>query len=131
MLASSNICVAGILAKDGNVLLVYRAPWLRFFPKAWDLFGGHVNDGESLEDALRREATEELGIKVLDCVWLEQIADPIEPATIHVYAVRVWEGEPTNMAPEEHTEVRWFNAPELPESEALDAYRPLLMAYLS
>lgn len=130
LLASPNVCVAGVLAKDGNVLLVHRAPWVRFFPDAWDLFGGHVNDGETLEEALRREAKEELGIEVLNCRWLGQVVDPVEPATIHVYVVQDWEGEPTNMAPEEHTELRWFSAPELPKSEALDAYRPLILACL-
>ena len=128
--ASPAICVAGVIVRDGSVLLVHRAPWVRFFPDAWDLFGGHVDDGESLEEALRREATEELGIEVLSCSPMGQVNDPVEPATIHVYAVQDWEGEPANLAPEEHTELRWFSASSLPESEALDAYRPLVMACL-
>ena len=131
MRTSSNVCVAGILIRDGKVLLVRRASWVRFFPGAWDLFGGHVNDGESLEKALRREAKEELGIEELNCNWLGQVVDPVEPATIHVYVIQAWEGEPANAAPEEHTELRWFSATELPESEALDAYRPLIVACLS
>ena len=49
--------------------------------------------------------------------WLGQVYDPVEPAVVHVYAVSSWEGEPVNAAQEEHTEVRWFGAGELPESE--------------
>ena len=112
------------------MLLVHRAPWVRFFPDAWDLFGGHVVDGETLEEALRREAREELGIEVLSCRWLGQVVDPVEPATIHIYVIQAWEGEPANMAPEEHIDLRWFSAPELPASEALDAYRSIVLACL-
>ena len=61
---------------------------------------------------------------------LGQIHDPIEPAVIHVYAVLSWDGEPVNAAPEEHTEVRWFSVGELPVSEALDAFGPLVQAAL-
>ena len=123
---------------------VSRAPWSatgeccsstglpskRHYPDVWDLFGGHVEGGESPEEALRREAREELGIEVLATRWLGQIHDPIEPAAVQVYAVASWKGEPVNAAPEEHTEVRWFGAGELPASEALDAYGTLLVRTL-
>ena len=82
---------------------VYRSPSKRHYPDVWDLFGGHVEAGESPEEALRREAREELGIEVLATTWLGQIHDPIEPAVVQVYAVA---SEPVNAAPEEHTEVR-------------------------
>ena len=127
---SAAICVAGAVIKDGRVLLVHRSPSARFFPDIWDLFGGHVDGGESLEEALRREAREELGIEIFALRWLGQIYDPVEPAVVHVYAVISWEGEPFNAAPEEHTEVRWFGAGELPESEGLDAYRALVVTAL-
>ena len=127
---SAAICVAGAVIKDGRVLLVHRSPSARFFPDIWDLFGGHVDGGESLEEALRREAREELGIEIFALRELGQIYDPVEPAVVHVYAVISWEGEPFNAAPEEHTEVRWFGAGELPESEGLDAYRALVVTAL-
>ena len=121
------ICVAGAVIRDGMVLLVHRSPSARFYPDVWDLFGGHVEMGESLEEALRRKAREELGIEVLALRWLGQAYDPVEPAVVHVYAVSSWEGEPVNAAPEEHTEVRRLGSGALPESEALDAYRELVV----
>ena len=124
--------VVGFVVRDGSLLLVRRAPWVRVFPDAWGPFGGHVDRGEDLEEALRREAREELGIAVRTFKLLGQIHDPkeIEPAVIHVYAVYSWDDEPANAAPEEHTEVRWFRGGELPVSEALDAYGALLQAAL-
>ena len=119
--------VAGVVVRDGSLLLVHRSPLKRYYPGVWDLFGGHVEGGESPEDALQREAREELGIVVLAAGRLGQIYDPVEPAVVDVYAVSSWEGEPVNAAPEEHTEIRWFDAGELPESEALEAYGTLLV----
>ena len=124
------ICVAGAVIRDDTVLLVHRSPSARFWPDVWDLFGGHVNEGESLEEALQREAREELGIEVLALRWLGQIYDPVEPAVVHAYAVSSWEGEPVNAAPGEHTEIHWFSAEELPESEALEGYGALVVTAL-
>ena len=123
---STAICVAGAVVCDGKVLLVHRSPSAWPWPDVWDLFGGHVDKGESLEEALRREAREELGIEVLACKWLGQVYDPVEPSNVHVYAVSSWQGEPTNAALEEHTQIRWFNAGELPKSDALGTYRGLV-----
>ncbi len=116
--------------RDGSLLLVHRAPWVRVLPDVWDLFGGHVERGEDLEEAPRREAREELGTDVRTCRRLGQIHGPIEPAVIHVYAVLWWDGEPANAAPAEHTDVRWFSVGELPVSEALDACGALVQAAL-
>lgn len=128
--ASAALCVAGVVTRGGRVLLVHRSPSARHYPDVWDLFGGHVNKGESLEEALHREAREELGIEVLALRWLGQTNDTAEPAVVHVYAVTSWEGEPFNAAPDEHTEVCWFGARELPQSDGLDAYRALIVEAL-
>ena len=77
---------------------------------------------------MRREAREELGIAPLTLRRLGQLDNPVEPGVVHVYAVLSWKGEPRNIAPEEHTEIRWFRAAELPQSEALDVYRPFIAA---
>ena len=127
---SAAICVAGALVRGDMVLLVHRSPSVRFWPDAWDLFGGHVDEGESLEEALRREAHEELGIEVRSLRRLGEINDPVEPAVVHVYAISSWEGEPINAAPDEHTELRWFSADDLPESEGMEAYRAMIVMAL-
>ncbi len=48
----------------GELYLQRRPDWKDIQPNRWDTaVGGHVDMGESSEDALRREAREELGIE--------------------------------------------------------------------
>jgi 8-oxo-dGTP diphosphatase len=58
--------VAGvILHRHGCVLLQHRddSPAIRY-PGAWAIFGGHVEEGETPEEAARREIEEELGLRL-------------------------------------------------------------------
>ena len=57
-----------ILENDrGEFLLALRdnKPWIPF-PNHWDLIGGHVEEGETPEEALVREIKEELDIEIPD-----------------------------------------------------------------
>lgn len=51
-----------LLSKDGVVLLK-RADNVRFEPGKWSSPGGHIENGESAEDAAIRELQEETGIR--------------------------------------------------------------------
>ena len=118
-------CVADALIRDGKILLVRRSPLRRFYPGVWDLFGGHIEGEESAEDALRREALEELRVEIESFHVLGTIYDLVESAEITVFAVLGWKGEPVNAAPDEHSEISWFESERLPCSIALDGYGEL------
>lgn len=124
-------CVAGAIVRGGRVLLVKRSPQAWNYPDVWDLFGGHVEEGESLDEALRREAREELGVEVESFHPLGTVHDPVEPADITIFAVTAWGGEPVNAAPDEHSEIGWFSPDELPDSAGLEAYRGLVIQALA
>jgi len=101
-------CVGALLVRDGRILLGRRREDCDWLAGAWDVFGGHVEAGESGEAAIARELAEELGIAVaardlfyLDC--LEGAAP--EPWQLRLYRVANWHGEPANLA--EHAELRW------------------------
>ncbi len=60
------VAVGAIVLKDGEILLVKR----RFNPSSgrWALPGGHVEPGESLEEAAVRELKEETGLRAVNVI---------------------------------------------------------------
>ncbi|GMA33286.1 NUDIX domain-containing protein [Litorihabitans aurantiacus] len=102
--------VAGALVDERGVLLLHRDAGRTFYPGCWDLPGGHVEPGEEPARALVRELREEVGV----------IADVAGDADLHVvdasgpeemdlrmWVVRSWSGQPANLAPDEHDDLRW------------------------
>ena len=53
-----------ILHCKGKILLQKRPKDAERFPDSWGLFGGGLKKGETPEQALKREAVEELGLKI-------------------------------------------------------------------
>lgn len=126
-------CVAGVLISDGRVLLTKRASHLRFYPDIWDLPGGHIEEGESLEDALRRELLEELQVEIQSCRLMDSILhpDPVEPIEVMVFLVSSWKGRPLSAEPDKHTEIGWFSASSLPASKTYDSYREVVVSTMT
>lgn len=55
-------CVGALVRDDRHRVFVHRrSPERRLLPGVWDIVGGHVEPGESLEQALAREISEETG----------------------------------------------------------------------
>ncbi|MFI7390780.1 NUDIX hydrolase [Streptomyces tendae] len=52
---------AVILNREGRAFAQKRSRDRRLFPGAWDIVGGHVEEGETLLEALAREVGEETG----------------------------------------------------------------------
>jgi 8-oxo-dGTP diphosphatase len=102
---------------DGKVLLGLRSPSKKAWPLHWDSIGGHVEDGESLDDALVREAREEVGVTPsefrLIATVRERRPEIYGDALHHIYAVTRWQGgDPANVC-DEHTELKWFSISEM------------------
>jgi 8-oxo-dGTP pyrophosphatase MutT (NUDIX family) len=111
MVARIPIAVAA-LVRDGLVLLVHRHPLRQWYPDCWDLVGGHVETGESPNEAVIRECFEELGVLVHDPQPIPMtFNDPT--LDVHAFLVTSWDGEPANWAPGEHDDLRWFLPTEL------------------
>lgn len=106
-------CVAAFVVEKGKVLLGKRSAERAFYPNIWDVFGGHLERGESREDALKRELIEELGITPTECKFLLAVDEPDAArngaAVYHFYLVTDFEGEPRNLQTEEHALVEWFD----------------------
>lgn len=106
-------CVAAFIVKEGKILLGRRSETRSFYPNISDVFGGHIEPGESREDALRRELFEELGIIPTAFEFLLTVAEPFPEKNgageYHFYLVRDFAGEAFNKQPSEHRFVGWFS----------------------
>ncbi|HJU44559.1 MAG TPA: (deoxy)nucleoside triphosphate pyrophosphohydrolase [Vicinamibacterales bacterium] len=76
------VVVAAVIEQDGRFLVTRRLKGTHL-AGMWEFPGGKVQDGETLEDALRREITEELKSEITS---LRKIFD-----TAHSYAERAVE----------------------------------------
>ena len=105
------------IGADGKILLGLRAPSKKVWPSHWDTIGGRVEAGESLDEALVREAQEEVGVTPtqfrLIAAVREKQPEIYGDALHHVYAVTAWQGgDPANIC-DEHTELKWFSVSEM------------------
>jgi 8-oxo-dGTP diphosphatase len=110
--------VVAALVRDGRVLLVHRSPNRRAYPDVWDLPGGHIETAETELAALVRETHEELGVHIAtgSVIHLCRLnaGGGGESVRLSAWLVGEWQGTPTNVAPGEHDEIRWFRPEELP-----------------
>ena len=112
------VVAAAALVREGQVLLVHRGPNRRAYPGVWDLPGGHVEAGETELTALAREMHEELGVRIATDSAIRlcrlDIGRVGESVRLGAWLVRDWQGMPTNAAPDEHDEIRWFRPEQMP-----------------
>lgn len=91
---------AGIIEADGLILLCQRLP-REPHPLKWEFPGGKVEDGETPEEALIRELTEELSIHVTGLKKI--VAYPYcyegrEAITLHFFQILSFAGRIQNKA---------------------------------
>lgn len=123
--------VAGVLRRDHRILLCHRRADREHYPDVWDLPGGHIEPGETTEQALVRELGEELGVEVDPPSGAPWAVLEEGHLRLRVFIVDRWRGEPTNRASEEHSEIRWVGDHELGELRlAHSSYAALLRSSL-
>lgn len=121
--------VAGLIRR-GSKFLAARRPADTAFGGYWELPGGKLEAGESGEEALRRELSEELGITVKRCRFLAS-ARHFYPAqklevTLHFYEVVEFEGSPSAR---EGQQLRWPMPDEIDQFQFLEADQEFLAEF--
>ncbi|HVA79797.1 MAG TPA: NUDIX domain-containing protein [Candidatus Binataceae bacterium] len=117
--------VHGVIANRGRMLVLRRAATMRYAPGAWDLPGGHLAIGESVEQCLLREVREETGLDVAIEAPLGFHNMVSEPYVQAIYACRLSVYQSVRLKPDEHIESSWVTPAEL------SAIEPELIPYLA
>jgi len=123
-----------ILENDkGEFLLALRdnKSWIPF-PNHWDLIGGHVEDGETPEEALIREFKEELGLDLKDHQFYKEFecleGDAYEnikyiytgKINIPIEEITLYEGQ----------YARYFTKEEIPDVKFANIIKSVVMDYI-
>lgn len=105
-------CVGALIVRGHEVLLGRRSSH-KSYPGCWDVPGGHVEAGESLEFALARELDEELRVTPLQWRLIGncRFQENDDWSDLSIYAIDAWAGDPV-LANDEHVELRWFSLAE-------------------
>ena len=104
------VAVKGLLFENSRLLLLKKK-----HEGFWDIPGGRIEFGESIEVALQRELSEELpnasNFLIRELVGVRKKPEPLEDGTelfLVYYRVRATFSEQIAVS-DEHTEARWFN----------------------
>ena len=116
--------VAGAVARDGTYLVCQR-PAGSNMEGHWEFPGGKVKEGETHEEALRRELQEELGIEVLVAGHLSRVeySYPQLDITLHLFSCPSFEGEPSQLY---HSALAWVPAAEIDRESLVPSNLPFL-----
>jgi len=104
-----DVAVGVLVLADGRFLLTSR-PEGKVFAGFWEFPGGKLEAGESVEQALRRELHEELGITIGAAhPWQVEVMDyPHARVRLHFCKVFDWTGE---LQMREQQQMAWENLP--------------------
>jgi 8-oxo-dGTP diphosphatase len=89
-----DVAVGVLIAPDGKFLLTSRPPG-KVYAGYWEFPGGKLEAGETVEQALRRELQEEIGVTIGTAYpWKTTLVDyPHGLVRLHFCKVHEWTGE--------------------------------------
>lgn len=120
------VTACALLDADNRVLIAQRPPG-KTMAGLWEFPGGKVEPGETPEDAVIREISEELGVKVtkpcLAPLTFASFDYPDFHLLMPLYVCRRWEGTPVAR---EHSALKWVRANRLRDYPMPPADEPLI-----
>jgi ADP-ribose pyrophosphatase YjhB (NUDIX family) len=122
--------VGALIVRDNKALMLLRTENCRNNRGLWTIPGGMVEQPETLEAAVRREALEESGVSPRSVQFLA-LSDRFFDGQHWVSALYLCttDEEPVNKEPHMHSRLEWIDIDHLPENvtapsmDALSAYK--------
>lgn len=92
----------------------------------WDLPGGHIRDGESVDEGVQREVDEEVGLWIThsEQIFVKELMLDT-PRVVVFYAAKLREAEPKIDLSEEHLDYEWIEESQIEEYN-LGVFEPIL-----
>jgi NAD+ diphosphatase len=107
----------GVPAPEGRCLLGHNAAWTRLSPpgavRRYSCLAGFVEPGESAEQTVVREVTEEVGVHVSELRYVASQAWPYPGSLMLGFTARADPAEPFRLDPDEIADARWFTRAEI------------------
>ena len=123
-----HVGVKALILNDKNEILILKAnpeEMRQNQPTHWDLPGGRVKGNDSLEETLRKEVQEELGIDNIDMLehfdtGISNLRIPLDNETVSllliVYKCKIHDNSSHLKLSLEHLEYKWVSIDEAKES---------------
>jgi 8-oxo-dGTP diphosphatase len=115
---------------DNKVLLFKRSPEETTNPGKYGMLGGHIEKGETPEEALTREIKEEAGVKLSDYKKLKTYE--LDEVQLNVFYTNEFDVDNIKLDTKEHTGKKFFTLEELDEmspEECIDTNKGIARDY--
>ena len=118
--------VVAALIKRDNKFLICQRPRNKARALLWEFVGGKVEQGESREDALKRECKEELDVDITVGKLFMEVVHEYPDITIELslFEADIDEGQEIKLL--EHVDTKWITAEEIDEYEFCPADEDIL-----
>lgn len=119
--------------QEGKILMYLRDNKETIpFPNHWDLFGGHIEKGESSEQALKREVKEELGIELENFYFFREykcLKGDVVPNIKYVYVAKL--PKPINkLTLHEGQKMQLFSPSEIQDLKIANILKDIILDYI-
>lgn len=118
---NTKIVLTGILKDNDEFLVVKRSENDDLYPGAWEFPGGHLEDGETLKEGLKRELFEEIGFDLEFEPIITHYYDEVKNNTLDLeldFIINVNKEDMNIVLSNEHCDYKWVTK----DSELLDEY---------
>jgi 8-oxo-dGTP diphosphatase len=126
--------VAGhaLIERESKYLVIHRSRLSSYMPLKWDIPGGIVKSGETLEEAIYREVSEETGLSIqvgrVIYVYSNRDQLPVRQTFQAVYLCKYKSGE-VHLNLSEHDMYQWLDYDDIASVDMIDFLRELVKSY--